>query len=78
MSRTLPLSLSLTHTHTLDSHFKSHVLLAAANMSNTEGVTSVNEEAWKKGAAADLAIQGVGVTPDWTERFHDAKVKQDR
>ena len=78
MSRTLPLSLSLTHTHTLDSHFKSHVLLAAANMSNTVGVTSVTEEAWKKGAAADLAIQGVGVTPDWTERFHDAKVKQDR
>ena len=54
------------------------MLLAAANMSNTVGVTSVTEEAWKKGAAADLAIQGVGVTPDWTERFHDAKVKQDR
>ena len=47
-------------------------------MSNTVGVTSVTEEAWKKGAAADLAIQGVGVTPDWTERFHNAKVKQDR
>ena len=60
------------------SHLKSHVLLAAANMSNTVDASSVAEDAWKKGAAVDLAIQGVGVTQDWTDRFHYAKVKQDR